>query len=67
MTKTREETVVDVWPDDFGGVTVMVRGTQQVLTIDEAKQHLADVTRAIELAEQWRDENAARAAEARKS
>lgn len=67
VKKTREETVVDAWPDDFGGVTVMVRGVQQVLTIDEAKQHLGDVTTAVRLAEQWRDENAARAAETRKN
>ncbi|PZE89957.1 hypothetical protein [Curtobacterium sp. MCBD17_008] len=65
MTRTKTETIADVWADDFGGVAVEVRGTQAQLEIAEAEQLRDELDEAISAALACRIEKAAPAAETR--
>jgi hypothetical protein len=63
VTRVKREEIADAWADDFGGVSVAVRGVQAQLEIDEARVLRADLDEAIDAAERWRSGKAARAAE----
>ncbi|PZE23876.1 hypothetical protein [Curtobacterium sp. MCBD17_028] len=63
VTRTKTEIVADAWADDFGGVSVEVRGTQAQLEIAEAAQLRDELDEAISAALTCRIEKTATAAE----
>lgn len=63
VTRTKTETIADAWADDFGGVSVEVRGVQVQLDVVEAAQLHGDLGEAISAALACRIEKAAPAAE----
>jgi len=65
VTRTKTETIADTWADDFGGVSVEVRGVQAQLEIAEAAQFRDELDEAISAALSCRIEKAAPAAETR--
>jgi hypothetical protein len=65
VMRTKTETIADAWADDFGGVSVVVRGTQAQLEIAEAETLRENIADAVSAALAYRLEKAAAAAETR--
>lgn len=65
VQRTKTETIADAWADDFGGVSVEVRGVQAQLEIAEAEQLRDELDEAISAALACRIEKTATAAETR--
>lgn len=66
VTRTKTETIADVWADDFGGVSIAAGTGQVQLTIAEAMQHRDELDEAIDRALEWSGaKKAATAAETR--
>jgi hypothetical protein len=53
VTRTKTETIADAWADDFGGVSVEVRGTQVQLEVEEALLLRDEIDKAIDRALEW--------------
>ena len=65
VTRTKTETIADVWADDFGGVSITAGTGQAQLTIAEALEHRDELDKAIDRALEWSGGKAATAAETR--
>jgi hypothetical protein len=65
VTRTRTETIADVWADNFGGVSIAAGTGQVQLTIAEAMQHRDELDKALDRALEWSGGTAATAAETR--
>ncbi|MBF4603734.1 hypothetical protein [Curtobacterium sp. VKM Ac-2884] len=53
VTRTKTEVIADAWADDFGGVSVEVRGVQVQLETAEAAALRDEIDKAIDRALEW--------------
>lgn len=53
VTRTKTETLADVWSDDFGSVSIAAGTGQVQLEVAEARQLRNDIDKAIDRAIEW--------------